>query len=187
MYLFVGLGNPGVKYHLTRHNTGWLFADFCQVFFGSKASRFSFNPKFKASIAEINLPDRKIMLVKPETFMNESGRAVRKILDFYKLDPVKQLFLIHDDLDLPFGEYKINRGKGPRVHNGVNSVIKALGIEDFVRLRIGINNDCLSKIKAGGGSVADDFILDDFVQSEQEELPRIFQNALVELNKETIA
>jgi len=171
---------------MTRHNAGWLFVDFCLVFFGDKVTTFETKSKFNSQIAMVDLPGRKILLVKPVTFMNDSGAAVRKIMDYYQLDPVKQLFLIHDDLDLEFGDYKVSRGKGPKVHNGLNSVVNSVGTADFVRLRLGIANDWLPKIKASGQSVAEAFVLDDFSQGEQEALPGIFQNALVDLNQFTL-
>lgn len=186
MFLFVGLGNPGHEYQLTRHNAGWLFLDYCQVIFEGKSTAFETKPKFQAQVCEVTLPDRKFLLHKPTTFMNHSGMSVRKVLDFYRLDSQKELFLIHDDLDLQFGDYKISRGKGPKMHNGVNSVVAAVGTEDFIRLRIGIANDWLPLVKSRAGSVADDFVLDDFSQSEQEVLPKIFNNALIDLNQFTL-
>ncbi|PIP53300.1 aminoacyl-tRNA hydrolase [Candidatus Beckwithbacteria bacterium CG23_combo_of_CG06-09_8_20_14_all_34_8] len=186
MFVFVGLGNPGQEYYITRHNIGWLFADFCQTYLATKASNFETKLKFQSQIATIELPDRKILLVKPITFMNKSGQAVRKIIDFYRLDSQKEFFLIHDDLDLAFGDYKITRGKGPKAHNGVNSVVAAVNTEDFVRLRIGIANDLLPQIKNQGKSVADSFVLDEFTRSEQDKLAVIFQNALIDLNQYTL-
>jgi len=186
MFVFVGLGNPGQEYYITRHNIGWLFADFCQTYLASKASNFETKLKFQAQISTIELPDRKIMLVKPTTFMNESGQSVRKIMDFYHLDPQKELFLIHDDLDLTFGDYKVTRGKGPKAHNGVNSVVATVGTQDFIRLRIGIANDLLPQIKNQGKSVADSFVLDEFTRSEQDQLAAIFQKALIDLNQYTL-
>lgn len=186
MFIFVGLGNPDLRYLLTRHNIGWLFVDFCLTYLKDKTNSFEHKSKLDSQISVVKLPQREIILVKPMTYMNESGKAVNKIINYYHLDPLKQLFLIHDDLDISFGDYKISRAKGPKIHNGLNSVVKTIGTENFIRLRIGIANEQLSEIKNKGGSVAEDFVLDEFCQTEQEQLPKIFQQALIELNQYTL-
>lgn len=128
MKLFVGLGNPGTKYQSTRHNLGVnvilnLFQDL--------------QPKPKLS-ARIHKCTNRIYAT-PTTYMNESGLAVKKLVNFYKID-LKDLYIIHDDLDLPVGDYKIQFDRGPAGHNGVTSIIDQLGSQAFWRIRIGIGH-----------------------------------------------
>src|SRR3989344_3218324 len=106
-----------------------------------KNPNFQFQKKFNAEVFEGD----GALLVKPQTFMNNSGEAVQKIINFYKID-LQDLYVVHDDLDIRLGEYKIQFGKGPKVHNGVSSIEQALGTKDFWRVRIGIDNkDVLGK------------------------------------------
>ena len=123
MRIVVGLGNPGKEYENTRHNVGFMVVD-----------------KLKPEIE-----GKKILLVKPQKFMNRSGEEVIKVVNFHKVD-LANLYVVHDDLDIKLGEYKIQFGKGPKVHNGITSIEQALGTKDFWRVRIGIdNNDVLGK------------------------------------------
>ncbi len=135
MYLIIGLGNPGAEYQNTRHNFGWLVLD-------ALSSEWHFNKKFKAEIAELNIGTKKILLAKPQTFMNESGESVRLLTSYYHLTPnnlkPNHLIVVHDDLDLPLGEYKISTNSGAAGHHGVESIIEKLGTKEFTRLRLGI-------------------------------------------------
>ena len=139
MKLFIGLGNPGNKYKNTRHNVGWMVLDRLVSSFQfpieSQLPSFKFEKSFNAEVLKM----QDVLLVKPQTFMNESGKAVKKLVDFYKVD-MDDLYVIHDDLDIKLGEYKIQKGVGPKVHGGVNSIENELGKEDFWRVRIGIDN-----------------------------------------------
>ncbi|NMB57320.1 aminoacyl-tRNA hydrolase [Candidatus Beckwithbacteria bacterium] len=166
MKVLVGLGNPEEKFHYNRHNVGFLFLDF--VASKNQENHFNLNKKCQALI--LQKPD--YLLVKPQTFMNSSGLAVAKILKFANLTS-KNLILIHDDLDLPFGDYKISP-KGPRVHNGVNSVTAYLKTDDFVKIRIGIAGKTYDLVKKSGESMADNYVLKDFLKEEQEQLTVIF-------------
>jgi peptidyl-tRNA hydrolase, PTH1 family len=183
MKILVGLGNPDKKLRLTRHNVGFLFLNYFQTLLSAQASKFELKSKFEAKIATIEFDNQKLLLTKPQTYMNNSGRAVKKIVDFYKIDFKKDLLLIHDDLDIEFGQYKIDFGKGPKIHNGINSVAQNLSSPDFLRLRLGIANQLLPTIKNQGKSVADDFVLKDFSKEEQENLSNIFQACLPELKQ----
>jgi len=116
--LIVGLGNPGAKYAKTRHNVGYMAVD-----------------KLKAEIGD----RQDMILAKPTTFMNESGMAVSALSKFYKLSS-NNLFVIHDDLDIPLGTYKIQLGKGPKTHKGLLSIYEKLGTKDFWHVRIGVEN-----------------------------------------------
>src|SRR3989338_1152307 len=161
MKLVVGLGNPGKEYVNTRHNVGFEFVDRL-----SEGARFSLESKFEALVYR----EKDLLFVKPQTFMNESGRAVRKILDFYKLG-TGDLVLIHDDLDLKFGEYKIQRGVGPKVHNGVTSVETSLPDKNFLRVRIGVDNR-EKLLYAGSGA---DYVLSKFGKEELEEVDEVIE------------
>lgn len=167
MKLIVGLGNPGKEYSTTRHNAGFEFVD-------SLSGRAKFTPDSK--FESLLYKDKNILFVKPQTFMNESGRAVRKILDFYKLS-VDDVILVHDDLDLKLGEYKIQKGIGPKVHNGVSSVEASLPDKNFLRLRLGVDNREKS-FYAGSGA---DYVLGKFNNEELEVLEEIMEEAGDEL------
>ncbi|MBN1778781.1 MAG: aminoacyl-tRNA hydrolase [Candidatus Buchananbacteria bacterium] len=137
MKLIVGLGNPGLKYKNTWHNLGWLALD---AFFDSVEENFSkpkINKKFQAEITEGQINEEKIILVKPQTFMNNSGLAVQELVNFYKIEPA-DLWIIHDDIDLPLGKIRISVDASSGGHNGIKSIIQHLGRQDFVRFRIGI-------------------------------------------------
>jgi len=151
MKLVVGLGNPGVKYALTRHNVGFLFIDY---------------------LVENHLIDKQIKTLKPDTFMNRSGLAVVKELQFYKLKPA-DLIVIHDDLDLRLGEYKIQLGKGPKLHNGVESVEQSLGSKEFWRIRIGVDNRDPEKRVSGEHYVLQPFTLAELTLLKQTVFPKI--------------
>lgn len=167
MKLIVGLGNIGREYSNTRHNAGFMAID--KLLAGQVAR---LDGKFEAEVFKSG----EMLLVKPTTFMNESGRAVRKILDFYKLS-INDVVVIHDDLDIKLGEYKIQKGVGPKIHNGVTSVEECLGSKDFLRVRVGINNRELDPF-GGSGS---DYVLTRFKENEIEEVNDVLEEAMDEL------
>ena len=167
MYLIVGLGNPGEEYKKTRHNAGFLFVEKL----AGKES-FSLDKKQEAEV----LKTKGLILMKPQTFMNDSGRAVRKVMDFYKLG-IGEVVVIHDDLDIAFGEYKIQKEKGPKVHNGLKSVEQCLGRTDFLRVRIGIDNR-QPGMSYGPGA---DYVLSKFSEEEIKELNKVIEEATKEL------
>jgi PTH1 family peptidyl-tRNA hydrolase len=133
-FLFVGLGNPGKQYERTRHNAGFLAAEHLAQ--ELKAGEWKSRQKFLCSIAEAAINDIPCFIVKPSTFMNRSGEAVRKLIDFYKLDPKKQLVVCSDDIDIPLGTFRLRKTGGPGTHNGLKSVVECIG-KNFPRLRIG--------------------------------------------------
>ena len=141
MKLIIGLGNPGEKYEKTRHNAGFLAVNKIADNFQFPVS--SFNSKFNAEISEGIINNEKTILVKPMTFMNNSGQTVKAVLDYYKINP-EDIIVIHDDLDIPIGEYKISKNKNSGGHKGVRSIIDYLGTKDFTRIRIGIGVQDLS-------------------------------------------
>lgn len=167
MYLIVGLGNIGEEYLRTRHNAGFLFV-------GKLAGEESFSLDKKQEAEVLSM--KNFTLVKPQTMMNDSGRAVRKIVDFYKLG-IEDVVVVHDDLDIAFGEYKIQKDKGPKVHNGVLSVEQCLGRTDFWRVRIGIDNR-QPGVNYGTGA---DYVLSNFSKQEMKEMDVMFEEVLKEL------
>ena len=130
--LVAGLGNPGREYERTRHNVGWLVADELARRHGG-----SFRSKFSGRVADVRAGERRLALLKPETYMNESGRSVGAATRFYKVPPERTL-LVHDDVDLEEGRLQARLGGGLAGHNGLRSIAQHLGTNDFLRLRIGV-------------------------------------------------
>ena len=139
MKIIVGLGNPGTEYENTRHNTGFLAID--KIFAGSRSlgyefSDFTHDKKSNAEISQGMVGAEKVLLVKPQTFMNSSGESVGQLVNFYKLNPEEDILLIYDDIDLPLGEMKTT-GTSAGGHNGVQSIFDHLNTESVQRIRIG--------------------------------------------------
>jgi PTH1 family peptidyl-tRNA hydrolase len=130
--LVAGLGNPGREYASTRHNAGWLVADELVRRVGG-----SFRSKFSGQLAEVRLDDLRLALLKPETYMNDSGRSLGAAVRFFKVAPA-DLVVIHDDVDLEEGRLQVRLGGGLAGHNGLRSIAQALGTADFLRVRIGV-------------------------------------------------
>jgi PTH1 family peptidyl-tRNA hydrolase len=130
--LVAGLGNPGREYERTRHNVGWLVLDELARRHGG-----SWRSKFSGSLAEPRLDDMRLALLKPETYMNESGRSVGAAARFFKVEP-ESLLVVHDDVDLESGRLQARRGGGLAGHNGLRSLAQHLGSQEFLRLRIGV-------------------------------------------------
>lgn len=133
MKVIVGLGNPGSEYAKTKHNVGFMFIDAMAEKLGVSAWR----DKFEAKIAETRIGSEKVLLVKPMTYMNESGQAVGPIMNFYKLLP-EDLIVVHDDMDIPAGTIRIRKKGSAGGHNGIKSILAHVGDEHFARVRIGI-------------------------------------------------
>jgi peptidyl-tRNA hydrolase, PTH1 family len=130
--LVAGLGNPGREYERTRHNAGWLVMDEL-----ARRRDGSFRGKFSGQLAETRLDDLRLALLKPETYMNVSGRSIGAARKFFKVDPADVL-VVHDDVDLEPGRLQVKYGGGLAGHNGLRSIAEALGTNDFLRLRIGV-------------------------------------------------
>ncbi len=130
--LVAGLGNPGREYERTRHNAGWLVLDEL-----ARRHEGSWRSKFSGSLAEVRLGERRLALLKPETYMNESGRSVSAATRFFKVEP-GALLVVHDDVDLEPGRLQAKSGGGLAGHNGLRSLAGDLGRQDFLRLRIGV-------------------------------------------------
>jgi peptidyl-tRNA hydrolase, PTH1 family len=133
MFYIVGLGNPGAQYAKTRHNIGWVALDVARTAWEMPEPKLV--KKYESEIVEGEVLGEEVMLVYPQTFMNSSGVAVRKLVP---KDERAQIILVYDEVDLPVGQVKISYGNGAAGHNGVASVIEQLGTKDFVRVRIGV-------------------------------------------------
>ena len=134
--LFVGLGNPGDKYASTRHNVGFMVVERLASI---NNISFSYNKKFSGAIAQFNLDNKSIKLLKPQTYMNESGKSIRAALNWYGVK-TSQIMIIIDDMDLPLGKIRLRTKGGAGGHNGLQSAIHSLGTNNFCRLRIGIGS-----------------------------------------------
>ncbi len=145
MKLIVGLGNPGKQYTKTRHNIGFMTLDALHNdFVQNNISDWSLNKKFNAEISSCTIKKEKVFLVKPMTFMNDSGQAVQLIAKYYKI-PAQDIIVVHDDKDLLLGEIRVQENRGHAGHNGVKSIIQCLGTKEFARIRIGVDNEKKSK------------------------------------------
>ena len=134
MYIIVGLGNPGKKYEHTRHNAGFDVLDILAEEYDIKIDKI----KHKALIGEGRIGSEKVVLVKPQTYMNLSGESVQSVFQFYKVD-MDHLILVYDDIDLDIGKLRIRKKGSAGSHNGMKSIIKCLGSQDFPRIRVGVS------------------------------------------------
>ena len=163
--LIVGLGNPGRGYAANRHNLGFQIADRAAA-----AQQLAFRKvQFQATIAVGRLRDRRVVIAKPQTYMNDSGRAVSALLNFYKI-PRDRLLVIVDDLDLPFGTLRLRSDGGAGGHNGLRSISAQLGHTDFSRLRVGLG-------RPPGRMDPAAFVLQDFSRDEALGLPGVVERA----------
>ncbi len=155
MWLLVGLGNPGAKYKDNRHNVGFMAID-------AIADRFSIGPfkaKYQGQLAEGRIGDQKVALLKPETYMNESGRSVGAAAKFYKIDP-DHIIAFHDELDLAPAKIRVKTGGGNAGHNGLRSMDAHLGTPNYIRVRLGIGHP-------GDKDRVHGYVLGDFSKAEQ--------------------
>jgi len=175
MFIIVGLGNPGKEYEYTRHSIGFRIVDFFA--YQNGFTQFKQSKKYNALLSEGSINDIDVILIKPQTFMNLSGKSVRPILDFYKLDPKKDLIVVGDDADVNIGQIKIQAGKSSAGHKGVKSIIDEVNTKDFLRLRIGIDSDDPAyKIPAKENGL-ESVVLKNFTESEEEILQTTISEA----------
>lgn len=177
MKLIVGLGNPGKEYINTRHNAGFAFIDALREKFLYQNTLFPTDWRkedtFMSEIAFIKNGSKIVaILQKPLTYMNNSGDAVQKIIKKFDIEPSQDLILIHDDLDIKLGEFKIQTGKSPIGHNGINDIEDKLGTKNFKRVRLGIEN---RKDKNISGT---DYVLMKFSKDEQVVLEETIEDAI---------
>lgn len=175
MKLLIGLGNPEKKYDKTRHNLGFAVLDeYVRKLDNSVqrlASSWRYEEKFKAEILKfnytLNANNYPLILVKPQTYMNNSGLAVSALANFYKIKP-EDIIVIHDDLDLPLGKIKVRLGGSSGGHHGVESIISALGRDQFIRVRGGIGNLRSGSGERGGQTFnAEHFVLESFMPGDR--------------------
>jgi PTH1 family peptidyl-tRNA hydrolase len=164
MKLIVGLGNPGEEYKNNRHNVGFMFVDYLLKNQRLRIKDQNDNLKFKNNkylLSNIYSLSHNVILAKPQTFMNKSGDAVKKLTTTYSLSP-SDLIIIHDDLDIPLGKFHIQKSVGPKLHNGIESIEKILKTKDFLRVRIGVDNRLPEKRING-----ETYVLQNFLEKEK--------------------
>ncbi len=165
MYLILGLGNPGKRYQYTRHNIGFMVLEKIAAQWKVELKQKSFDALWnRGKIADIN-----VLLAMPQTYMNLSGNAARKLLAYFKLD-ISNLIVIHDDLDLPFGTIRLKTGGGDAGHKGLKSITTCLGFADFMRIRMGIG-------KPSDRTPVEDYVLQKFNPDESAMLQQSIQSA----------
>jgi len=164
-FLLIGLGNPGREYKDNRHNYGFMLIDRLTVRFNARGMKL----QSKAIVTNAIYEEHKLILAKPQTYMNLSGHSVQGLAHFYKL-PLENLLVAHDDLDLPFGTIRLRPGGGPGGQKGVASAIERLGTQDFARLRLGIG-------RPPGRMDPAAYVLQDFSRDEMKELSAILDRA----------
>lgn len=165
IYLLIGLGNPGREYKDTRHNIGFMLIDQLAERIGARGMKV----QSKAIITSGLYEERKLILAKPQTYMNLSGQSVQGLLHFYKI-PLENLLVAHDDLDIPYGTIRIRPTGGPGGQRGMANTIELLGTKDFPRLRLGIG-------RPPGRMDPKDYVLQDFSKDELKLMPDILSRA----------
>lgn len=167
-WLVVGLGNPGREYAGNRHNVGFMVAELLAVRLGGRFGRYK---RVVADVAEgrIGFGGPKLVLLKPQTYMNLSGGPVAALAQFHKI-PAERVIAVHDELDIPYGQLRVKLGGGEGGHNGLRSMSKSLGTKDYVRVRFGIG-------RPPGRQDPADFVLSDFGTAERKELEFLVDRA----------
>ena len=163
MYLSAGLGNPGSKYRNTRHNVGFKVINLWGKALGVRLN----DRRFQSRNTRTRYQGKEIVLLRPVTFMNQSGKSVKACADFYKLD-IANILVVHDDIDLPVGKIKVVRQGGAGGHKGVLSIIDHLGTRSFPRVKIGVGRPCY-------GESTEDYVLGPFYRDEREIMERVIQ------------
>jgi PTH1 family peptidyl-tRNA hydrolase len=164
-YLLIGLGNPGREYQNNRHNFGFMLIDRLAVRLGARGLKV----QAKAIVTTTSYEDRRLILAKPQTYMNLSGQSAQGLLHFYKM-PTEHMLIAHDDLDIPFGTIRMRPGGGPGGQKGVASTIERLGTKDFARLRLGIG-------RPPGRMDPSAYVLQDFSRDEVKILSELLDRA----------
>lgn len=178
MKLIVGLGNPGTKYENSRHNLGFITLDhLLKKLEKVKKTFWDEEKKFKALTKEVELNGEKIILLKPMTFMNDSGKAVSSYASYFKIDP-QDIMVVHDELDMPFGKIKIRFGGSGGGHNGVSSIIDHLGTDKFLRVRMGIGKEAR---RTGLQRDTSDYVLGTFDTRENAKVNSMVKQAIKDI------
>lgn len=178
MKLITGLGNPGPKYQLTRHNIGFLLIDALVESYGAGRS---YKSEFKAETQKLKIGDEHVIVCKPQTFMNLSGEAVQPLLKFYNMD-VGDLLVVHDEVDQPFGAMKFQIARGHGGHNGIRNIHQLLGTDNYARLRLGVGRPPVfvneNGEKTRSSMEVADWVLHDFSKDERQKLPDFLNLAI---------
>jgi len=173
MILIIGLGNPGKKYEFSRHNLGFLVLD---RFSKKNLFEFKSSKKFKSKISKGSFGRKRVVLIKPQTFMNNSGKAVKSLAANYKRQTTN-IWVIHDDIDLPLGKMKIVKNRGAAGHKGVQSIINEIKSKNFVRFRLGINPR-YKTMKQWSDESMKKFVLKKFTKREKEIVKKVVENCV---------
>lgn len=168
MYLVAGLGNPGTQYEMTRHNIGFEVIDYMADQYNVKVNKL----KFKSLYGDVNIKGEKVIFVKPQTYMNLSGEAIRDFASFYKI-PVENIIIISDDINLEAGRIRIRQKGSAGGHNGLKSIIYQLGSDEFPRIRVGVDAPIREKMDLA------DFVLARF---QKDEIP-VLEDAIIRSSK----
>ncbi|HIR27234.1 MAG TPA: aminoacyl-tRNA hydrolase [Candidatus Choladousia intestinigallinarum] len=166
MYIIAGLGNPGLKYAHTRHNAGFEAAERLAGKYGISIN----TKKFQALCGTGAIEGQKVLLLKPQTYMNLSGESIRAACDFYKIDPEEELIVLYDDISLDPGQLRVRKKGSAGGHNGIKSIIAHLGTQNFLRIKIGVGE------KPQGYDLAD-FVLSRFDKEAQDQMEEAFKRA----------
>jgi PTH1 family peptidyl-tRNA hydrolase len=156
MWLIVGLGNPGGKYAMNRHNIGFMALDAYAASIGNPV----FRDERKALVTRFKIENEEVLFAKPQTYMNRSGESVRDLMAFYKI-PVERLIVVHDEIDIGFGAIKIHQNRSAGGHNGLKSINECLGTQDYVRIRLGVGRPPHPKMDVAA------YVLQNFSSEEQ--------------------
>lgn len=182
MKLVVGLGNPGEKYKSVRHNLGFAVLDELGKRFKGEGGSWKYEEKFKSEILDFTLNASRFTLVKPQTYMNNSGMAVKLLTTYYKSLvprdrlPATDIIVIHDEMDLPLGKIKVRLGGAAAGHRGVESIISALGTDQFIRVRLGIEPS------SGFIRQPERFVLEPFRPQEKSQVKHMIKQAVKALD-----
>lgn len=168
MYLVVGLGNPGEKYQNTRHNIGFKVIDniFDKL---SKQQKIVWKTESSNLVSNVQISNKKTLLSKPQLFMNNSGTAVKNMIKKHD-QKIKDIIVIHDEIDLPFNQVRVQKGGGSAGQKGIESIIDSIGSKDFIRIRIGVD-------KPEHKYEIENYVLQDFTKQEQKTLPNVIKTA----------
>jgi len=167
--LVVGVGNPGTQYAATKHNIAWLLFDAHPTLRSA-----NWKSKFKGEFCDVEIKGQKVTFLKPQTFMNLSGESVQPLAAFYKISP-SEILVVHDELDIPFGQVHFKMGGGLAGHNGLKSIAATLGTDNFARMRVGIGRPV-------HGTVSD-WVLSGFSKEQQQWMPALFEKLVVSLEE----
>lgn len=159
MWLVVGLGNPGSKYALTRHNIGFMALDLWAEGYNAR----NWKEEHRAHTTRITLKDTQVLLVKPMTYMNLSGESVQALMNFYKID-LDKLIVVHDDIDQDFNKIKLHKNRGHGGHNGIRDITEKLSTADYMRVKLGVGRPTHPSMQVA------DYVLQRFSEQEQSEL-----------------